>query len=142
MLDSTDGVVNFWMGNNDVLHIVHATIFLHNSHPQGRHESYDELYAAIAKRESVNCFQCSVVYRVVLVHLASPYAENLVYHPPHPRFLGPVDDVQQFAFSAQQEGQDLITEHLFCTTYTYISAGCRCWDEHCQHRVLWIHNGK
>ena len=44
------------------------------------------------------------MYGAVLVHLASPYAENLVYHPPHPRFIGRVDDVKQFAFSAQNEG--------------------------------------
>ena len=117
MLDSTDGVVNFWMGK---VRIACRHIFLRNSHPQG---SYDELYGAIVKRQRVGCFQCSVVYGVVLVHLASPYAENLVYHPPHPSFLGPVDGVQQFAFSAQQEGQGLITEPLFYTSRLVVGVG-------------------
>ncbi|CAI8006303.1 Procollagen galactosyltransferase 1 [Geodia barretti] len=64
----------------------------------------DDLYMGIVQRKRVGCFQCPLVYGAVLVHLASPYAENLVYHPPHPRFIGRVDDVTQFAFSAQNEG--------------------------------------
>ncbi|CAI8006304.1 Procollagen galactosyltransferase 1 [Geodia barretti] len=64
----------------------------------------DDLYMGIVQRKRVGCFQCPLVYGAVLVHLASPYAENLVYHPPHPRFIGRVDDVKQFAFSAQDEG--------------------------------------
>lgn len=75
----------------------------------------DELYMPIVRRERVGCFQCPLVFGAVLVHLASPYAENLVYHPPHPRFMGPVDDVKQFAFSALNEGQiyyTLITKAL------------------------------
>ena len=65
----------------------------------------DELIQPIVERERVGCIQCAVAFGAVLVHLASPYAENLAYHPPHPKFMGPVDDVQQFAFSAQNEGQ-------------------------------------
>ena len=58
----------------------------------------------VVQRERVGCFSAVLVFGVVLIHIASPYAENLLYHPPHPRFLGPVNDVKQFAFSAQSEG--------------------------------------
>lgn len=64
----------------------------------------DELYRPIVKRKRLGCFSCPLVFGVVLIHLASPYSENLAYQPPHPRFLGPVNDVKQFAFSAQSEG--------------------------------------
>ena len=58
----------------------------------------------VVQRERVGCFPAVLIFGVVLIHIASPYAESLLYHPPHPRFVGPVDDVKQFAFSAQSEG--------------------------------------
>ena len=58
----------------------------------------------IVQRDRTGCFSAPVVFGTVLIHVSSPYSENLVYHPPHPKFLGPVNDVQQFAFSAQSEG--------------------------------------
>ena len=58
----------------------------------------------IVERVKIGCFPVPVVFGTVLIHLSSPYSENLVYHPPHPRFVGRVNDVLQFAFSAQIEG--------------------------------------
>ena len=86
-------------------HNIAGVLFQNKKHPQGQYTT-DDLYMGIVQRKRVGCFQCPLVYGVVLVHLASPYAENLVYHPPHPRFIGRVDDVKQFAFSAQNEGLD------------------------------------
>lgn len=57
------------------------------------------------QRKRTGCFSAPLVFGVVFIHVATPYVENVMYHPPHPMFLGPVDDVKQFAFSAQTEGQ-------------------------------------
>lgn len=70
---------------------------------QGNYE-HDDLYMPIVQRDRVGCFSAPVVFGAVLIDLSSPYSESLVYHPPHPKFIGPVNDVRQFAFSARSEG--------------------------------------
>ena len=78
---------------------------------QGYYER-DELYMPIVERKRKGCFQAPVVFATVLVHLSSPYSENLVYHPPLPTFVGSVNAVLQFAYSSKREGMYI--------HYTYI----------------------
>ena len=105
---------NFWTAKDDLVCIYRQTVQIMQSCMQGHHVS-DDLYYEIIERSRVGCFSCPLVFGAVLVHLASPYSENLAYHPPHPRFIGHVNDVKQFAFSAMSEGQCIHT--------------CRC--QHC-----------
>jgi collagen beta-1,O-galactosyltransferase len=91
MLDAEDNSYsNFWMDNDEAEPII--------------------------QRERTGCFPVPVVFGTVLIHLSSPYSENLVYHPPHPSYEGPVDDdALQFAFSAQSEsaGMNILNTDFF-----------------------------
>nr|XP_046264773.1 procollagen galactosyltransferase 2 [Scatophagus argus] len=87
MLESKSLYSNFWCGVT----------------PQGYYRRTPE-YIPIRKWKRRGCFAVPMVHSTYLLDLRRRASQALAFHPLHPDYPHPVDDIMAFAFSAHQAG--------------------------------------
>ncbi|XP_006119070.2 inactive glycosyltransferase 25 family member 3 isoform X1 [Pelodiscus sinensis] len=87
MLDSQTYYSNFWCGIT----------------PQGYYRRTAD-YFPTKNRQRVGCFAVPMVYATFLLDLRKEGTSELAFHPPHPNYTWPFDDIIVFAFSCQAAG--------------------------------------
>ncbi|XP_062337403.1 procollagen galactosyltransferase 2 [Osmerus eperlanus] len=85
MLESRVLYSNFWCGMT----------------PQGYYKRTPE-YIPIRKWKRQGCFPVPMVHSTYLLDLRRSASRSLAFHPPHPLYTYPLDDIMAFAFSARQ----------------------------------------
>lgn len=73
--------------------------------PQGYYRRTAE-YFPTKNRQRRGCFRVPMVHSTFLVSLRAEGAAQLAFHPPHPNYTWPFDDIIVFAFSCQAAGED------------------------------------
>ncbi|XP_038230096.1 inactive glycosyltransferase 25 family member 3 isoform X2 [Dermochelys coriacea] len=87
MLDSQTYYSNFWCGIT----------------PQGYYRRTAD-YFPTKNRQRVGCFAVPMVYATFLLDLQREGTSELAFHPPHPNYTWPFDDIIVFAYSCQAAG--------------------------------------
>ncbi|XP_074871269.1 inactive glycosyltransferase 25 family member 3 [Carettochelys insculpta] len=87
MLDSQTYYSNFWCGIT----------------PQGYYRRTAD-YFPTKNRQRVGCFIVPMVYGTFLLDLRKEGTSQLAFHPPHPNYTWPFDDIIVFAYSCQAAG--------------------------------------
>ncbi|XP_065274860.1 inactive glycosyltransferase 25 family member 3 [Emys orbicularis] len=87
MLDSQTYYSNFWCGIT----------------PQGYYRRTAD-YFPTKNRQRVGCFAVPMVYATFLLDLRKEGTSELAFHPPHPNYTWPFDDIIVFAYSCQAAG--------------------------------------
>ncbi|KAG7277401.1 LOW QUALITY PROTEIN: hypothetical protein CRUP_033356 [Coryphaenoides rupestris] len=87
MLESRGLYSNFWCGTT----------------PQGYYKRTVH-YVPIRRRRRQGCFAVPMVHSTLLLDLRRSASPALAFHPQHPDYPYPTDDIMAFAFSAQQAG--------------------------------------
>nr|XP_056716152.1 inactive glycosyltransferase 25 family member 3 [Euleptes europaea] len=87
MLDSQTYYSNFWCGIT----------------PQGYYRRTAD-YFPTKNRQRVGCFAVPMVYAAFLIDLRKGETAKLAFHPPHPSYTWPFDDIIVFAYSCQAAG--------------------------------------
>ncbi|XP_032653782.1 inactive glycosyltransferase 25 family member 3 isoform X1 [Chelonoidis abingdonii] len=87
MLDSQTYYSNFWCGIT----------------PQGYYRRTAD-YFPTKNRQRVGCFAVPMVYATFLLDLRKEGTSELTFHPPHPNYSWPFDDIIVFAYSCQAAG--------------------------------------
>ncbi|XP_053229568.1 inactive glycosyltransferase 25 family member 3 [Podarcis raffonei] len=90
MLDSQTYYSNFWCGIT----------------PQGYYRRTPD-YFPTKNRQRVGCFAVSMVYAAFLIDLRKDDTADLAFHPPHPSYTWPFDDIIVFAYSCQTAGAQM-----------------------------------
>ncbi|CAM4646349.1 unnamed protein product [Lepidochelys olivacea] len=87
MLDSQTYYSNFWCGIT----------------PQGYYRRTAD-YFPTKNRQLMGCFAVPMVYATFLLDLRREGTSELAFHPPHPNYTWPFDDIIVFAYSCQAAG--------------------------------------
>ncbi|XP_074829722.1 inactive glycosyltransferase 25 family member 3 isoform X1 [Natator depressus] len=87
MLDSQTYYSNFWCGIT----------------PQGYYRRTAD-YFPTKNRQRMGCFAVPMVYATFLLDLRREGTSELAFHPPHPNYTWPFDDIIVFAYSCQAAG--------------------------------------
>ncbi|KAM9067583.1 inactive glycosyltransferase 25 family member 3 [Sarcophilus harrisii] len=87
MLDSQTYYSNFWCGIT----------------PQGYYRRTTD-YFPTKNRQRQGCFQVPMVHSAFLLALRGKGVDQLAFHPPHPNYTWPFDDIIVFAYSCQAAG--------------------------------------
>ncbi|XP_061460460.1 inactive glycosyltransferase 25 family member 3 [Rhineura floridana] len=90
MLDSQTYYSNFWCGIT----------------PQGYYRRTAD-YFPTKNRQRVGCFAVPMVYAAFLIDLRKNDTAGLAFHPPHPSYTWPFDDIIVFAYSCQAAGAQM-----------------------------------
>ncbi|XP_063000652.1 inactive glycosyltransferase 25 family member 3 [Elgaria multicarinata webbii] len=98
MLESQTYYSNFWCGIT----------------PQGYYRRTAD-YFPTKNRQRLGCFAVPMVYAAFLIDLRKADTAGLAFHPPHPGYTWPFDDIIVFAYSCQVAGAQMYLcnqEHL------------------------------
>nr|XP_060613147.1 probable inactive glycosyltransferase 25 family member 3 [Anolis sagrei ordinatus] len=90
MLESQTYYSNFWCGIT----------------PQGYYRRTAD-YFPTKNRQRIGCFPVPMVYAAFLIDLQKDDTAALAFHPPHPRYTWPLDDIMVFAFSVRAAGAQM-----------------------------------
>ncbi|XP_045429619.1 inactive glycosyltransferase 25 family member 3 isoform X4 [Pipistrellus kuhlii] len=120
MLDSQTYYSNFWCGIT----------------PQGYYRRTAE-YFPTKNRQRRGCFRVPMVHSTFLVSLRAEGAAQLAFHPPHPNYTWPFDDIIVFAFSCQAAGVPVhvCNEHR----YGYMNVPVKSHQQLEDERVNFVH---
>uniref|UniRef100_A0A8D2LTN3 Cerebral endothelial cell adhesion molecule n=1 Tax=Varanus komodoensis TaxID=61221 RepID=A0A8D2LTN3_VARKO len=120
MLESQTYYSNFWCGIT----------------PQGYYRRTAD-YFPTKNRQRLGCFAVPMVYATFLIDLKRGDTAGLAFHPPHPQYTWPFDDIIVFAYSCQATGAQM----YLCNTrqFGFINVPMKSHESLEDERINFVH---